>query len=308
MKILITGGAGFIGTHLVKKLLKEDCEIVILDNLHTGRTMNLCSGIRFIEMDVRDMAIKDFFEKERFDIVVHLAGQTTVTTSLDMPYFDADVNIVGGINILEACRSTGVKRIVFSSSAAVYGDASCLPLKETHVEISNCTSFYGLSKLTFEKYLQLYSKNFKLEYVTLRFSNVYGEYQSDEGEGGVVSIFSHKIAKNEAIQVFNDGNQTRDFIYAGDVAIAIWSAMQTCQVNNIYNISSRNRTSINELMNIFEEISGKNIQKEFRPPRIGEIYHSSLDNEKAINYLDWKPRVSLKDGLAATYKFFAKGY
>ncbi len=302
MKILITGGAGFIGWHLIKVLLDNDYKISVIDNLSTGLKSNLTDEVTFYEMDICSPKIFGIFEKERFDAVVHLAAQTMVNASVENPLFDADINIMGGINVLEACKKNGVKRVVFASSAAVYGDISTLPIQEDF--ITQPTSFYGLSKLTFEKYLDIYQKSFGLDYIVLRFANVYGEKQGDGGEGGVISSFAKKIAANQGIQIFGDGNQTRDFIYAGDIALAIEKSLKTQRINTVYNISNRKEVSINDIVALFIEISDKDVKPVFKNARQGDIYRSTLDNIKAVDKLSWSANMDLKDGLAKTYNYF----
>lgn len=302
MKVLITGGAGFIGSHVIEKLLKEDCKITVLDNLHTGLRENVPEGIDFIEMDVCDREIVTVLAERSFDAVIHLAGQTMVNVSVDDPYFDAQVNLLGTINLLEACRKTGVKRVIFATTAAAYGDIEEMPVLESFT--TEPTSFYGLSKLTVEKYLQLYHTLHGLEYVALRFANVYGERQGDGGEGGVISIFAKRIANGESISVYGDGNQTRDFIYVGDVAAAICKSLHSANCNSVYNISTKTEVSVNTVVTLFGEISGREIAPVYCPARSGDIYRSVLSNDQAVTTLDWQPKTSLKEGLARTYQYF----
>lgn len=303
-KILITGGAGFIGSHIIEVLQKENCEITVLDNLHTGLKENVPERVRLIELDIRDKGVIDIFEQYQFDVVLHLAGQTMVNVSVDDPFYDADVNIMGTVNILESCRKTGVKRIIFSSTAATYGNIEEVPIRE---EFSvNPLSFYGLSKLTVEKYLKLYHDLYGLEYVILRYANVYGERQGDGGEGGVISIFTKKIAKDESFVIHGDGKQTRDFVYAGDVARANWYAANTKYCNTIYNVSTNSETSIRELVDLLESASGKTIDRQYGERREGDIYRSVLDNSKIVTNLNWRPMINLQEGLKRTYDYFVK--
>ena len=261
-------------------------------------------NVRLIEMDIRDKCVIDIFERYQFDVVLHLAGQTMVNVSVDAPFYDADVNIMGTMNILESCRKTGVKRIVFSSTAATYGDIEEVPIRE---EFSvNPLSFYGLSKLTVEKYLKLYHDLYGLEYVILRYANVYGERQGDGGEGGVISIFTKKIAKDESFVIHGDGKQTRDFVYAGDVARANWYAANTEYCNTIYNVSTNSETSIRELVDLLESASGKTIDRQYGERREGDIYRSVLDNSKIVTNLNWRPMINLQEGLKRTYDYFVK--
>jgi UDP-glucose 4-epimerase len=303
MKILVTGGAGFIGSHVIEKLIQENCQITVLDNLHTGLKENVPEGIEFIEMDICDKEVMSVFEVGQFDCVIHLAGQTMVDVSVKDPLMDANINLLGTVNILEACRKTGVQRVIFSTTAATYGDIEQLPILESFETVP--TSFYGLSKLTVEKYLQLYHELYGLNYVALRFANVYGERQGDGGEGGVISIFTKKFANDEAITIHGDGNQTRDFIYVGDIASAIWQAVRTTQCNTIYNVSTKTEVTVNAMVELLNEISGKGIKPTYGPARAGDIYRSVLSNDKAVSGLAWQPVTSLKEGLARTYRYFA---
>lgn len=299
MKILVTGGAGFIGSHVVEKLLQEKCQVVIIDNLSTGLQENINKAAKFIKMDIRSNQLLELFTEEKFDGVIHLAAQTMVHKSLEMPDYDCDVNISGTVNILEACRKTNVKRIIFSSTAAVYGNVTTLPVVEAMPKAP--TSFYGLSKLTCEQYLALYHQLYGLEYVVLRYANVYGERQGDGGEGGVISIFSRKINQGESLLIFGDGSQTRDFIYVGDIANANYQSLLTIHQNNVYNISTQTETSINSLIEYMSQVAGKEISKICGDLREGDIYKSSLSNAAAQHNLNWQPCTTLLDGLAKTY-------
>lgn len=227
MKILVTGGAGFIGSHLVRQLMEAGDDVISLDNLSTGLRENLPEGARLEVMDTHDDKVEDLFRQEHFDAVVHLAAQTLVSDSMVDPENDMYQNIAGTVHIMECCRKYGVKRVIFSSSAATYGDVDekALPVQETLPQIP--LSFYGLTKMTVEKYLALYHMAFGIHYVVLRFSNVYGERQGDGGEGGVISIFAKRLAKGQDITIFGNGKQTRDFVYAGDIARGIRLALTT---------------------------------------------------------------------------------
>ena len=299
MKVLVTGGAGFIGSHVVDLLVQENCQVVIIDNLSTGLVENLNPAANFIKMDIRSNQILDLFITEKFDSVIHLAAQTMVHKSLEMPDYDCDINISGTVNILEACRKTNVKRIVFSSTAAVYGNVTTLPVVE--VSQKTPTSFYGLSKLTCEKYLSMYNQVYGLEYMVLRYANVYGERQGDGGEGGVISIFARKINQSQPLLIFGDGSQTRDFIYVGDIASSNYQALLTAHANKVCNISTQTETSVNQLIEYMEEVAGKTVMKSYNERREGDIYKSSLSNAIAQKDLNWRPSVSLVEGLAKTY-------
>ncbi len=211
MKILVTGGAGFIGSHLVRQLMEAGDDVVSLDNLSTGLRENLPEGARLEVMDTHDDKVEDLFRQEHFDAVVHLAAQTLVSDSMVDPENDMYQNIAGTVHIMECCRKYGVKRVIFSSSAATYGDVDekALPVQETLPQIP--LSFYGLTKMTVEKYLALYRMAFGIHYVVLRFANVYGERQGNGGEGGVSSICAKRLAKGQDITIFGNGKQTRYF-------------------------------------------------------------------------------------------------
>lgn len=305
MKILVTGGAGFIGSHLMRKLQNVGYEAVALDNLSTGLRENLLPDMKLVVMDTHDKAVEDLFQKEHFDAVVHLAAQTLVSDSMIDPENDMYQNVAGTVRILECCRKYGVKRVIFSSSAAIYGDVDekALPISETLPQTP--LSFYGLTKKTAEKYLELYHLAYGLDYVVLRFANVYGERQGDGGEGGVISIFTKRLAQGKGITIFGDGKQTRDFVYAGDIADGIITALTTDAKNTAYNLSTTEETSLDELVQILSRIGGKEITPTYDKPREGDIYRSSLNNAKAICNLDWKPKVSLEEGLRRVLEDFA---
>ena len=306
MKILVTGGAGFIGSHLMRTLEAAGHEAIALDNLSTGLRENLLPHMKLIVMDVHDKAVEEVFQKEHFDAVVHLAAQTLVSDSMTDPEHDMHENIAGTVRILECCRKYGVKRIVFSSSAATYGDVadSALPISETLPQ--QPLSFYGLTKKTAENYLELYRLAYGIDYVILRFANVYGERQGDGGEGGVISIFAKRMAEGKGITIFGDGNQTRDFVYAGDIADGILDALTTEAANTAYNLSTSGETSLKELVAILSRVSGKEIVPAYDKPREGDIYRSYLNNAKAKCNLHWEPKISLEEGLRRTYEDFAK--
>ncbi len=303
MKILVTGGAGFIGSHIVANLLAKDCDVVVADDLSTGLAANVSPPARLHRLDVARDDLGPLFAAERFDFVIHLAAQTAVPKSLAAPDHDCAVNVLGTVNVLEASRRTGVKRVVFASTAAVYGSAAAVPIAENAVLAP--FSFYGLSKMTAENYLRLYHDTFGLEYVILRYANVYGERQGDAGEGGVVSIFARRLAAGRPLDIFGDGGQSRDFIYAGDVAEANWRACVSSAANAVYNISTGTETSVNELAGLLAGVAGREPAVRHLPAREGDIYRSRLNNRAAVKALSWQPRTPLAAGLAATYRALA---
>lgn len=304
MKVLITGGAGFIGSHLAAHLQAAGDELVALDNLSVGRRENLPPGVHLIIADVLDAAFRDTVTAGRFDAIVHLAGQTMVSASVADPAFDARQNILGTMQVLEAARQSGVRRVVFASTAAAYGDVpeSDLPIREARPLLP--LSFYGLSKVTAEGYMALYHRLFGLDYVVLRFANVYGERQGDGGEGGVISIFARAAARGETLTIFGGGTQTRDFVYAGDIAAGIRSALVTDAPNAAYNLSTASETSLTTLVALLSKVAGRQILPQYGPLRPGDIYRSALDNGQAKRHLGWQPEVSLEEGLRRTYGYF----
>ena len=306
VKILVTGGAGFIGSHLVRALQAGGHTPVVLDNLHTGIREHIPEHVEFIEMDVRDDQLYRALREKDFDVIVHLAGQTMVDASIQDPRKDADVNIIGTVNLLEAARLCNIRRIVFASTAASYGNVTLEELPVLESRMLAPMSFYGLSKVTVEHYLKVYHEIFGMDYVVLRFSNVYGERQGDGGEGGVISIFTKRIVKGEDITIFGDGEQTRDFVYAGDIASGICAALVTKNVNTAYNLSTQTETSLRELVSILSRVVGRNIIPLYGKERPGDIRRSMLANGKAFRGLDWRPVVSLEDGLRRTVGYFAK--
>lgn len=302
MKILLTGGAGFIGSHVLQLAAqREDAEVVVLDNLSSGRREHIppCPRIRLQEGDVRDAALADsLFAAERFDAVIHLAAQTMVPYSLQHPQEDCEVNLLGVLNILEACRKHRVGRIVFSSSAAVYGDNPHVPLKETEAPLP--LSCYGLTKLATEHYLRLYHGLYGISAAVLRFANVYGERQGAGGEGGVISIFCKLLAQGKGVTVYGSGEQTRDYVYAGDIAEALLRAL-TLDGYHIINISTRQETSLLELLEAFRQAAGQEFPVQFAPARAGDIFRSVLDNAACRQHLQFCPRMSLREGIERTY-------
>ena len=298
MKILVTGGAGFIGSHSVDKLVSEGHQVVVLDDLSTGAEENLNSGAAFVRLNILDEGIFDLFARERFDAVLHLAAQTIVPSSLARPDIDCQVNVLGTLQILEGCRRAGVGRVVFASSAAVYGDVAKLPVPESAA--GKPTSFYGLSKLTAEHYIQMYRALHGLHYEILRYANIYGERQGDCGEGGVVSIFARNMVEGKKVTVFGDGLQTRDFVYVGDIAEANFLALTCSKPDRIMNISSQTEITVNHLAATMAQLTGYSPPMNHQPARPGDIVRSMLNNQKARSFLAWAPATELSVGLEKT--------
>ncbi|TCO60242.1 SDR family oxidoreductase [Caldanaerobacter subterraneus] len=305
MKVLVTGGAGFIGSHIVDLLIENGYEVVIVDNLSTGKEEFINKKAIFRKKDITDEDLYKIFEKEKPDYVIHQAAQIDVQKSIDNPVFDAKVNILGTVNLLEYCRKSGVKKVIYASSAAVYGNPEYLPIDEEHR--INPISYYGISKQTPEHYFDVYSQLYGLKYTILRYANVYGVRQDPKGEGGVISIFIDKMLKGERPIIFGDGNQTRDFVYVKDVAKANFLALEKGD-NEIVNISTNRTTTINELVYVMNKIMGTSLKPIYTEPRKGDIVHSYLDNKKALDVLGWKPEYSLEDGLRETIEYYRVKY
>ena len=299
MKILVTGGAGFIGSHLLQLLgRQENVEVVVYDNLTSGRREHVPEGVRLLEGDVRDKALARLFLQEHFDAVIHLAAQTMVPYSLQHPDEDCSVNLLGLLNVLECCRQGGVKNVVFSSSAAVYGDNLNIPLQEEERLLP--TSAYGITKMTSEHYLRMYHDLYGLNTTVLRFANVYGERQGAGGEGGVVSIFCKLLAAGQGVTVFGNGEQTRDFVYAGDIAEALWRGSQLAG-HHVINVSTQKETSVNTLLAAFKRAVGRDFPVHYGPVREGDIFRSVLSNSRCQELLGFCPAMNLQEGVARTY-------
>ncbi len=302
MRVCVTGGAGFIGSHLVDRLIALGHTVLVIDNLSTGVKEFVNSKATFVEIDVRDPKLEAVFAKFKPQVVFHEAAQTMVPASMENPKMDCDINLLGLINILEASRKHGVGHFLMPSSAAVYGDLNTLPLTEEM--IGKPTSFYGLTKLTGEGYLRIYEQAFGLKTVCFRYSNVYGPRQGDGGEGGVISIFTRLINEGQGLTIFGDGEQTRDFIYVDDVVEANIKAMNHPEVTGVYNISTNTSTSVNELVGYFKSITNKDILVYYEEERTGDIRHSRLCNQKANVDFDFAATVDLERGLSDTISYF----
>lgn len=306
MRILVTGGAGFIGSHLVYALQGAGHTPIVLDNLQTGLREHVPEQVEFVEMDVRDDALCRWIREKQIDAIVHLAGQTTVNASIGNPKRDAQENIIGTVNLLEAARQCRIGRVIFASTAASYGNVATEELPVLESKGLAPMSFYGLSKVTVERYLELYREIFGVDYVILRFANVYGERQGDGGEGGVISIFSKQVAAGKKITIYGDGEQTRDFVYAGDIAVGICEALVTKNVNTAYNLSTQTETSLRELVSLLSRIVGRELIPIYGKERPGDIRRSILANGKALRGLGWKPETPLLEGLRRTVEYFAE--
>lgn len=302
-KILVTGGAGFIGSNLVDKLLEEGHSVVVVDNLSTGN-INLLSPLAlFYQQDIRDYKVMDIiFETHHFDYVFHLAAQISVPESVENPKKDAEINILGTLNILSLSVKYGIKKIIFSSSGgAIYGENAPIPTTEDYCP--NPISPYAISKLACEHYIKFFSKEFSLDYTILRYSNVYGPKQTPKGEAGVVAIFTENMLNNQEVTIYGTGEQIRDFVHVYDVIQANILSLDRAK-NEIINISTNEATSINELFNIMKEETNYNKKPIYHPKRPGDLELSVLSNEKAKEILNWQPSFNLKKGVKNTIEWY----
>lgn len=294
MSILVTGGAGFIGSHITDELINNNYEVIIVDNLYTGKKENINTDARFYELDIRSPDIEKIFQENKIEYVIHHAAQASVGSSMKDPVYDMSVNIQGSLNLLSLSARHGVKRFIAASTAAVYGHPEYLPVDEKHP--TNFLSFYGLSKHTMEQYIKL----FGLDYIIFRYANVYGPRQDAFGEAGVISIYIDRMKEQLPIEIHGDGSQTRDFIYVSDIANANLKAVQTTAKNITLNLSTNAQTSIIELFNTLKDLTGYKIQPIYTDTRAGDIKDSCLDNSFAKEILGWHPKVELKQGLEKT--------
>lgn len=305
MKALVTGAAGFIASHVVELYLQQGYEVVIVDDLSTGRRSNLNPAATFYEMDIRSPELATVFEKERPDIVNHHAAQMDVRRSVADPLFDADVNIRGSINVIECAKRYGVKKMVYiSTGGAVFGEPEYVPCDENHPINPICQ--YGASKHTVEHYLYMYKVNYGLNYVVLRYPNVFGPRQDPHGEAGVVAIFTGQMLTDKQVIINGDGEQLRDYVYVGDCARANLLALTVEKAEGIYNLGSGRGTTVNQVFDALKSITGYGREPVHGPAKVGETRAIYLDASKARRELGWEPTVSLEDGLRQVVNHFAE--
>ena len=301
MKVLVTGGAGFIGSHIVDALIERGDEVVVVDNLSTGSTENVNPKARFYNLSITDPALAEVFAAETPDMVSHHAAQVNLRRSVDDPRFDAEVNILGSLNVITSAVRYGVKKLIYASSGgAVYGEPQYLPVDENHPV--NPVSQYGVSKHAVEHYLYCYAQ-YGLNYAALRYSNVYGPRQNPAGEAGVIAIFSQQMLRGERPTIFGPGNKTRDYTHVSDVVRANLMAMERGH-NTMYNIGTGLETSDQDIFDAVAQALGYDGKALHVPVRPGEIQRISLDYTRARREIGWRPTVSLREGIQKTVPFY----
>jgi UDP-glucose 4-epimerase len=302
MRVLVTGGAGFIGSHIVDRLVLEGHEVVVVDNLSTGVRRNLNRAARFYKIDIQSGRLERAFRNERPSVIMHLAAQMDVRKSVEDPIFDAQVNVLGMLNVIQQAVRHGARKVIFSSSGgAIYGEQEVFPACETHV--TQPVSPYGLSKLCGEQYLSYYQRVGGIQMVNLRYANVYGPRQDPYGEAGVVAIFIQKLLNNEQAIINGNGRQTRDFVFVDDVVEANLAVMGQ-ETQGTYNVGTGMETSINDLFRILVEHTGSKCKELHGPEKKGEQARSVIDSTKLRHDLSWEPRVELTEGLKRTVAYF----
>jgi UDP-glucose 4-epimerase len=309
-RVLVTGGAGFIGSHVADRYVAEGYEVTVLDNLSSGCRENVPAAATLVEADVRSPEARELLAGGGFAVLNHHAAQMDVRVSVQDPVFDADTNVMGLLNLLEGARAGGVRRVVFASSGGVvYGESDALPHGESAPKLP--VSPYGVSKLSSEYYLAAYGMVHGLETVALRYANVYGPRQSPHGEAGVVAIFGSRLLAGQPLTVFGDGEQTRDYVFVGDVvnanlAATRWSAPAVASLDDrAFNVGTATEVSVNTLARSMIDAVGARAEVQHAPARPGELLRSSVDFAKAKRELGWRPQVALAEGLKRTYDWLA---
>ena len=304
MKIVVTGGAGFIGSHVADRFIQEGHKVAVIDNLSTGTESNLNKKAKFFEVDIRSAVIDKIFERTKPEVLCHHAAQIDVRKSTDDPIFDADVNILGTLNLLNACVRHKVRKVIFASTGgAIYGEQNYFPADEKHP--ANPLSPYGVTKLTTEKYLHFYRQTYGIEYVSLRYANVYGPRQNPFGEAGVVAIFAERLLSGKKAVINGDGKQTRDFVFVDDVVESNLLALEY-RKSDIFNIGTGIETDVNTIFRLLKKMTGSSQKEIHAPPKPGEQQRSVLDYSKARSVLKWRPKYGLQEGMAMTAEFFRR--
>ena len=306
MRIIVTGGAGFIGSHLVDAYLDAGHDVLVIDSLWEhggGRRANVRSGVSLVHMDIRDEAIARVFTEFKPDIVNHHAAQHSVAISVRDPLYDAQVNVVGLLNVLENAARSGARKVIFASSGATFGTPERLPITDDTPQ--RPTSPYGITKMVGEHYLRFYRDSKDLDFTALRYGNVYGPRQDPNGEAGVIAIFAAHFLAREGVRIDWDGEQTRDYVYVADVARANLEALERGS-GSCYVIGTGRRTSVNQIYEALAEVSGFRAPIERAPQRVGDARDAQFDSARARAELGWEPSTPLPDGIRATYEYFQR--
>lgn len=298
MRILVTGGAGFIGSHVADAYLAAGHSVTVVDDLSTGTRANVNPDARLVIANIQDPRLSELFAAEQPEIVNHLAAHISVRVSVDDPLHDANVNVLGTINVIEAARQAGVRKIIYSSSGgAAYGEPRYLPCDENHP--IEPLSPYGITKHTAEHYLALYRQLYGCDYTVLRYPNVYGPRQDPYGEGGIVAIFTAQMLRDEPVTIYGTGEQERDFVMVADIAAANLAALDRGS-EEIINLGSGEGTAVSEIYRLLANILDYRQPPLYRPARAGEVFKIALTNERARRLLNWQPQIALRDGLKMT--------
>ena len=302
-KILVTGGAGFIGSNVVDRFISLGHKVVIVDNLSTGFKKNLNPKAKFFKVDIRSKKIEEIFKEEKIDILCHLAAQVDLHISAKDPIYDVKVNIEGTLNLLNNCVRYKAGKVIFASTAGVYGEQSYFPVDENHPK--NPLFPYGITKLAVEKYLQFFKESQGINYIILRYANVYGPRQSSWGEGGVVAIFSQKLLRGQKAIINGDGKQTRDYVYVKDIVDANLLALNYPE-SDFFNIGTGIETDVNTIFNLLKKKTSSEQKAIHGPKKPGEQKRSVLDYSKAKKILGWSPKYRLEEGIEETVKYYQK--
>jgi len=302
MKLLVTGGAGFIGSHVADAAIAAGYDVHVMDDMSGGRQENIPAKATFHELDICSADAAEVIRREKFDILCHHAAQMDVRKSVADPKFDANINVLGFLNLMEAGRESGLKKVTFASTGgAIYGEPDYAPQDENHA--LRPLSPYGITKRVTEHYLYFYQQTYGIDYVALRYANVYGPRQNPHGEAGVVAIFSERLLKGEPVFINGPGKQTRDYVFVGDVVRANMAALDF-KGSDIFNVGTGVETDVNTLFHHIRELAGSSAQEAHAPAKAGEQMRSVLSYAKAEKKLGWKPEKDLKSGLAETVEWF----
>ena len=304
MNILVTGGAGFIASNVADAFINEGHNVVIIDDFSSGKQENINPKAKVYRMDIQDSNVENIFRDEKIEVMCHHAAQMDVRRSVSDPKFDASVNVLGFLNLMETGRKYGLKKVIFSSTGgAIYGEQDYFPADEQHP--NRPLSPYGITKLVTEKYLFFYKEIYGIDHVILRYANIYGPRQNPHGEAGVVAIFTERMLKGEQPTINGEGKQTRDYVFVGDVVQANLLALKY-NGSNIFNIGTGIETDVNQLFHHIKKLTGSTCEEKHAPAKAGEQMRSVISSQKISEMLGWKPTVTLEEGLKRTVEFFKK--